>query len=117
MNVSEKKVDGLLNILVKCWSNRSSSKYTIENPARGQCNVTSLVVNDILGGEILKTNTPEGWHYYNRIENERYDLTKSQFLIELIYEDIQSCREETFSHINEEQYIYLKACVNKQIDS
>ncbi|PZN12624.1 MAG: hypothetical protein DIU69_02970 [Bacillota bacterium] len=50
--------DQLLEIFRQCWSKDTSSKYTPENPARGQCGVTALVANDLLGGEILKTPVP-----------------------------------------------------------
>ncbi len=39
----------------------------------------SIGVNDILGGDILKTKLDEGWHYYNRINGGIIDFTKSQF--------------------------------------
>ena len=45
----------LLKALRKSWSNQSSSKWSIDTPAKGQCGVTALVVNDILGGKIYKT--------------------------------------------------------------
>jgi hypothetical protein len=45
----------LSNVLFKVWSIESSSKWTPQNPAKEQCGVTALVVNDIFGGEILKT--------------------------------------------------------------
>lgn len=41
----------LLQTLYECWSSETSSQWLPENPARGQCNVTSMVVQDILGGE------------------------------------------------------------------
>lgn len=44
----------LLNALSKTWSLKSSSKWSLDNPAKGQCGVTSLVVNEIFCGEILK---------------------------------------------------------------
>jgi [ribosomal protein S5]-alanine N-acetyltransferase len=39
----------LLKVFNNAWSLKSSSKWSRENPAKGQCGVTSLVVNDILG--------------------------------------------------------------------
>jgi hypothetical protein len=67
----------LLEILFKAWSEKSSTKYSPDNPALGQCGVTALVVNDLLGGEILKTPLSEGWHFYNRINGQVYDFTAS----------------------------------------
>jgi hypothetical protein len=101
----------LSEILLKVWSIESSSKWTAENPAKGQCGVTALVVHDIFGGDILKTETPDGWHYYNRIDGIRCDFTESQFTEKLHYQDIPSNREEAFRDTNEKQYNYLKRMV------
>lgn len=101
----------LQGVLYKAWSIKSSSKWTPENPALGQCGVTALVVNDLLGGDILKTQSSGGIHFYNRISGRRYDFTKSQFIVPIIYEDLPSSREEAFSDTNAEQYNYLKSSV------
>jgi hypothetical protein len=60
--------------------------WSTSNPARGQCGVTSLVVNDIFGGELLVAEvrlpdgTRQGVHYWNRLPNgEEVDLTREQF--------------------------------------
>ncbi|TYS58096.1 hypothetical protein FZC74_13975 [Sutcliffiella horikoshii] len=98
--------------LIKSWSINSSSKWTEDNPGRGQCGVTALVVNDILGGIIRKTWLPEGWHFYNEIHGVRYDYTFSQFNEQIKYLDILSNREEAFMDTNQKQYDYLKQSVN-----
>ncbi|ERK30452.1 YunG family protein [Clostridium intestinale] len=110
---SEENIKEFQNILYKCWSINSSSKWTSNNPANGQCGVTSLVVNDFFGGDILKTKTLEGWHYYNRIEDNRFDFTDSQFLEKPMYLDILSNREEAFSDTNTEQYEYLRSRIKE----
>lgn len=115
INFSEKNIKNFLDILYNCWSINSSSKWTVDNPACGQCGVTSLVVNDFFGGEILKTKVPEGWHFYNKIENKCIDFTQSQFFQKPIYLDILSDREDAFSDTNEKQYNYLKNMVNQGI--
>ncbi|MFD2369802.1 hypothetical protein ACFSO0_07475 [Brevibacillus sp. GCM10020057] len=101
----------LQQVLIKAWSLQSSSKWTPNNPARGQCGVTALVVNDLLGGEIVKTPLPDGVHFYNRISGQRYDFTESQFREPIVYEDQLSSREEAFRDTNAEQYNYLKHAV------
>lgn len=111
----EQDIQEFLNILYKCWSINSSSKWTLDNPAKGQCGVTSLVVNDFFGGDILKTKTSEGWHYYNRIDSKCFDFTQSQFLEKPIYLDVLSNREEAFSDTNMEQYNYLKNKIKQYI--
>jgi len=65
--------------LVKSWSLETAVQWTAENPASGQCNVTAAVIHDVFGGDILRTRLPGVWHYYNRIDSRRFDLTDSQF--------------------------------------
>ncbi|MGP1906874.1 YunG family protein [Metabacillus sp. JX24] len=94
--------------LLNSWSLNSSSKWTPENPAKGQCGVTALVVHDLLGGEIMKTYAVEGWHFYNELDSVRVDFTASQFDGDLQYGDIPSSREEAFADTNQLQYDDLK---------
>ncbi|MDN5388963.1 MULTISPECIES: YunG family protein [Bacillus] len=101
----------IMNALYKSWSSDSSSKWSQDNPAKGQCGVTALIVNDLLGREIRKTRLPEGWHFYNFINGKRYDLTVSQFKEDILYMDVPSNRNEAFSDTNEKQYNYLKQSV------
>jgi hypothetical protein len=56
------------------------------NPARGQCAVTALVVQDLLGGalllaEVRNADGPrQGVHYWNRLAGGlEVDLTREQF--------------------------------------
>lgn len=42
--------------LEQAWSIETSSKWLPDKPARGQCSVTALVVQDVLGGDIVKSN-------------------------------------------------------------
>lgn len=103
----------LLSVLRKSWSIHSSSKWSLDNPAKGQCGVTSLVVQDILGGDIKKTFLDEGWHFYNVINGERMDFTKEQFSYIIDYQDMDSNRAEAFQDTNDDQYSYLKSQVDK----
>jgi hypothetical protein len=56
-----------------------------ENPARGQCGVSALVVQDLLGGELIlgevhANGTCRGYHYWNRLaDGTEVDLTRDQF--------------------------------------
>jgi len=34
----------------------------------------SFLINEVFGGEIVKSHTRRGWHFYNRINGERIDL-------------------------------------------
>lgn len=56
-----------------------------DNPARGQCGVTALVIQDLLGGdlilgEVFAGKTKVGHHYWNRLlDGSVVDLTADQF--------------------------------------
>ena len=55
------------------------------NAARGQCGVTALIIQDLLGGElilgeVLAGDAKVGHHYWNRLADGReVDLTADQF--------------------------------------
>jgi hypothetical protein len=59
--------------------------WTPENPSRGQCDVTSLVVQDIFGGELLAAGVFRDGervesHMWNRLPGGiELDLTRDQF--------------------------------------
>jgi hypothetical protein len=62
------------------------AEWSPENPARGQCAVTALVVQDLLGGELLLADvhnadgSRQGVHYWNRLAGGvEVDLTREQF--------------------------------------
>lgn len=84
----------VLGTLHKAWSLSTASQWTASNPASGQCNVTSLLIHELFGGELLKTPLPAGDHFYNRIEGKRYDFTASQFEQPIAYVDLPARRTE-----------------------
>jgi hypothetical protein len=43
--------------LRKAWSLSTAIQWTPANPAAGQCNVTSLLIHEIFGGDLLKRPT------------------------------------------------------------
>jgi len=95
--------------LLRSWSLATSSGWLAENPARGQCNVTSLLLNDVFGAEILKTPLPEGDHFYNRIDGTRLDLTDSQFDAPIAYLDLASNREQALAGTSPPKFEALRA--------
>lgn len=90
--------------LRQCWSRESSRQWLPDTPARGQCNVTALVIHDHLGGEILKTPVGDQWHFYNRIDGQVYDLTAEQFPILPKYLDLPSNRSEALAGTTAKRY-------------
>ncbi|MGN4446129.1 YunG family protein [Bacillus cereus group sp. MYBK79-1] len=101
--------------LIKSWSIETSSKWTLENPVKGQCGVTALVIQDIYGGKIKKTKVGEEWHFYNCIAGQRFDFTETQFSGKLNYLDVESNREEAFADTNGKQYSILKEKIMKEL--
>jgi hypothetical protein len=67
--------------------------WSSDNPSRGQCAVTALVVRDLLGGELLEAEVHfqngdrQGFHYWNRLPGLEVDLTGDQFTIEEIVQE------------------------------
>jgi hypothetical protein len=62
------------------------AEWSTESPARGQCAVTALVVQDLLGGELLLAEvrnaegSRQGLHYWNRLPGGvEVDVTREQF--------------------------------------
>jgi hypothetical protein len=81
----------LEQLIRACWSEQTCdpvdrNEWSPENPARGQCAVTALVVQDFLGGELLLAEvlnadgSRQGLHYWNRLPGGvEVDLTREQF--------------------------------------
>ena len=86
--------DDVHRALRKAWSPSTASQWTASNPAAGQCNVPSLLIHDMFGGELLKTPLPAGDHFYNRIGGKRYDFTASQFDQPIAYMDLPTDRAD-----------------------
>lgn len=110
-------IEKIKEALVLSWSLESSSKWSKANPSKGQCGVTTLVVNEIVGGDIKKTKLPDGWHFYNFLKGKRYDFTTYQFKEAVYYMDIPSTREEAYKDTNEKQYNSLKESVFNNLKS
>lgn len=99
------------------WSIKSSNSWTTANPAKGQCSVTSLVAQDLFGGDIVTTRTKGGTHFYNVIDGQRYDFTISQFDYEIAFDDTPSGRAEAFTDTTEQQYSALREALGLQADA
>lgn len=74
--------------LKNSWSSETSydgENYDDTNPPRGQCVVSSLVVQDYLGGDLVRVAVSGGSinekHYFNRLDDGTIiDVTRSQYL-------------------------------------
>jgi hypothetical protein len=96
--------------LNRSWAIDSYPGWIPNNPPDSQGSVTSLMIYDIFGGEILKTHKNQGWHFYNRIDGERIDFTSSEKDIPAIndhFEDLPSDPSETYNYFEDEEYSSL----------
>lgn len=98
--------------LSKAWSLDTSSKWSAERPALGQCSVTALVVQDVFGGKLLKTPVGGSWHFYNLVDGRRFDLTAEQFESAIAYDDLPANREDAFADTSLQQYRALRAALD-----
>ena len=101
--------------------------WTPENPSRGQCDITSLVVHDFFGGEVLAAGVfLDGErveaHMWNRlVSGIEVDLTRDQFRRgEVIGEPTVRTRPDTFDPAHPryhryEQYLVLSERVRAQL--
>jgi len=75
--------EDLRRSLEKCWSADTSAnpnQWMPASPAVGQCAVTALIVQDLYGGDLLRSDVGGSSHYWNRIPSgEEIDLTRDQF--------------------------------------
>ena len=59
--------------------------WTADDPTRGQCAATALVMRDLFGGQLLEAEVHfangdrQGFHYWNRLQGVEIDLTHAQF--------------------------------------
>jgi hypothetical protein len=79
----EKSIEFLEIVLKeKGWSAETSGdpeNWNEKNPAWGQCVVSALILQDILGGELVWGKVSGYSHYWNKIKGKEYDLTRKQF--------------------------------------
>jgi hypothetical protein len=83
------KLQHLESTLPRLWSKDTSAvpkDWDAGNPALNQCAPTALLVNDLMGGDIVRATYRQvdsscGQHYFNIIDGEKVDLTAYQFTI------------------------------------
>ena len=94
--------------LLGAWSMEESPHWKSNNPALGQSSLISQLICDIFGGEILKTHRNKSCHFYNRIDGEIFDFTKSEtdnFFDKKRSEDLLTSPDETNAYFAQEDYL------------
>lgn len=84
-------LDELIWAIPQAWNTEtlypaSGSRYAVkfDNPATGQCLVSTLLVRRHLGGDLMRCGVGQAGyrtvHYFNQLENGMWiDVTRSQF--------------------------------------
>ena len=77
-------IDDIEKIIEMSWSKEtcyptSCESWSSENRSLGQCAITALIVNDFMGGKIMRCMVDDISHYYNLINGEVIDYTAQQF--------------------------------------
>ena len=100
------------------WSPETSSQpaeWSRANPAIGQCAVTALILQDELGGELLRAMVGPVSHYWNRLPTgEQLDWTRQQFSnppIELVGE-VRSRQSLLANEETARRYSRLRSSLN-----
>ncbi|WP_240660148.1 hypothetical protein [Streptomyces sp. WAC 01529] len=101
----------------------SSETWPPDNPERDQCGVTALVVNDLLGGDLMLGEVHvdgerTGYHWWNRLASGmEIDLTRGQFLPgETLTDGVPLTRPPEIRRCREE-YELLRGRVLKRLDA
>ena len=114
-----------------CWSEQTCDPLALDewcsdNPGRGQCAATALVVQDLLGGELLLAEvlnadgSRQGLHYWNRLATGvEVDLTRDQFSATEIVQapDVVPRPPDTTSGRLAPQYQMLATAVRASVQS
>lgn len=93
--------------LKKTWALDGSPGNVSDKHVYVMSSVTSRLIYDIFGGEILKTHKKKDWHFYNRINGERIDFTRSEMVKssrDNRFEDLPSTPAETDNYFAQEDY-------------
>lgn len=93
--------------LKRCLTPDSNRRLISGNQTDGQDSLISLMIHDVFGGEILKTHKKKNWHFYNRIDGERVDFTRSKMgksIKSSGFEDIPSTPDETYDYFDQVDY-------------
>ncbi|WP_395395466.1 hypothetical protein WBP07_08405 [Novosphingobium sp. BL-8A] len=89
----------LYHVVKKSWGPDSiPDPFDPSNPCRNQCAVTALAVQHYFGGDIFKTATKGGTHFYNQVDGRFWDLATDQFDEPIPYDNTLTSKEEAHEH-------------------
>lgn len=128
MEVSkEPTLEQLIRALQSSWVADTAfdeNDWSKDNPARGQCVVSSLVVQDYFGGELVRyrvtTDALDEMHYCNKLEDgtildttgSQYQMPVTMTVLPVDLKDFASIREKRLADADtKKRYEILKARV------
>ncbi len=93
----------LYHVVKRSWSEETiADTFDPANPCRNQCAVTALAVQEYFGGDIIKTATKGGTHFYNLIDGRYWDLAADQFDEPIPYDNMHTTATEAYEHATPE---------------
>ena len=108
--------DRVGDVFLGAWSSATSSVWSPQTPAKGQCSVTALVTHELFGGDIPKTQVAGEWHFYNRIEGRRRDDTALQFESPIEDQDLRKTVLDALTNTTIAQVKALREAVRALLD-
>jgi hypothetical protein len=93
------------------------NEWSEQNRSRGHCAVTTLVLHDFFGGELVCAEVHAhgerfGWHWWNRFGGFDLDLTRDQFFAhEIVGEPWTTERPVGNDHFYAAQYLLFRSRV------
>lgn len=100
------------HIVKMSWSGDTiDGEFDPTNPCRNQCAVTALAAQHYFGGDIVKTATKGGTHFYNLIDGRYWDIAADQFDEPIPYDNILTDAAEAYDHATPQQLTALLSTI------
>lgn len=102
------------HVVKQSWSAETiDGDFDPSNPCRNQCAVTALAVQHYFGGDIVKTATKGGTHFYNLVDGRYWDIATDQFDEPIPYDNVLTASSEAYEHATPKQLAALIANIEK----
>jgi hypothetical protein len=94
--------------LISTWESDIRPGMSNIGIPKGQDTIVSKLLYDIFGGEIMKISGKKGWHFYNRINGKRIDLSgyvTKRSIEKSKFEEIPATPAETSGYFDKTDYL------------
>jgi hypothetical protein len=99
--IVQKTLNAIRICKIKTWGNG-------DLPLNDLSSLTSTLIFNIFGGEILKKHHNNGWHFYNQIEGKRIDFMAGEIgnsSDKVNLQGLPAFPEETHEYFEQEDYL------------